>query len=205
MIVNKYVLITVLLIFFSSFAFADIGYVNQTMELYADVIGNGTFYPADSANISIFNPNGTPYIQNQEMNTFGIGKFIYNFTPNESGTWYAVATFYNSSADVITVASQSFAVLSDVLEEFNMFLAPYLIILIGILFAILGQYIKNATFFFVSGVWFIGSAAAGLIFLNSTIPEMMMYFLVGLALIYHGYDFINKNAEKNQRFVKIEE
>jgi hypothetical protein len=207
-IMIKGTLIVVLLLILSSIVYADVGTTNESMVLYADIIGNGTFYNATSANITIFAPTGIMYVQNAQMSNFGIGKFIYNFTPNESGTWYATASFFNTT-NLITVGSQSFAVLNNtgqiVLGAFDMFLAPFLIIVIGILFAVLGQYLKNAVFFIVSGIWFMGSAAAGLIFLNSTIPEMLMYFLVGLALIYHAYDFFQRNAERNQRFVKVEE
>ena len=206
---SKYALLVLLFAVLTFQVHADLGTVNESMTLYADVISNGSFYPdATDANISIYTPDSSLYISNQQMTLFSIGKFIYNFTPNESGTWYATAIFYNSTGDVITVASQSFAVVDfalDVVEEFDMLLAPFLIIAIGILFAILGQYLRNALFFIVSGIWFMGSAAAGIIFLNSTIPELLMYFLVGLALIYHAYDFFQKNQERNKRFVQAED
>jgi len=156
----KILMLVLISLFASMSCYADAGITNESFTIFADVVSNGSFYPADSANVTVYLPNSSIFINNKEMINIEIGKFIYNYTPNESGTWYATANFYNSTGDIITVASQSFSVMDNVgdtvVGAFDMILMPFLIILIGILFAVLGQYLKNGMFFVVSGIWFYG-------------------------------------------------
>ena len=201
---NIIVLFFVILIFASP-VYSQ-GVVNETYEVYAAITQSGIFYNADSANVSIYYPNSTIFISNQPMTNFGIGRFIYNFTPEVVGNWFATATFYNTTGGIVGQSSEDIYIstLSDALteEQLNMTFEIWIIFFIGLALLVVAKYIDNIIFIFTSGVWFLGAGAAGITFLNSTIPEVTFFFIIGLATIYHGIsEYVhNVNDKKRAKF-----
>jgi len=169
------------------------GYVNETYEVYAVITQSGQYYPADSANITIYYPNNTIFINNQVMTNFGIGKFIYNFTPNVIGNWFATAAFYNSTGGIIGQSSEDIYI-SDLdpltEEQLNMTFEIWIIFFIGLALLVVAKYVNNIIYIFASGIWFLGSAAAGVTFLNSTISEVTFFLIPACCAIAFSCLFI---------------
>ena len=176
------------------------GFVNETYEVYAVITQSGQYYPADSANITIYYPNNTIFINNQVMTNFGIGKFIYNFTPEVVGNCFASAAFINSTGGIIGQSSEDIYI-SDLdpltEEQLNMTFSIWIIFFIGLSLIAIAKYVNNIVYVFAAGVWFFAAGAAGITFLNSTIPEIAFFFIIGIATVYHGIsEYVHTVNEK---------
>ena len=125
----------------SSFGYAQTATVGKDFVLWADIKTSTDFYSADSANITLIQPNGSTFISNEAMQNVATGQFRFNFTPSQTGTWYSYVKFYNSSQDIIAVASDSFTVQNNNFGGLSLNMAGFegiiLLIAITIVLAIL--------------------------------------------------------------------
>jgi len=169
-----------------SVAFAADGcYVGSPCTYYAYAAGG----VSSDAYLSIFDWQGNSLIANENMNQINSETFALNYTHLNVGNFVAVVDFYNSTG-LIGSGSESKEIVINTSEEINMFaqiLEPFLLFAIGLLIALLGQYLMNSMFFIGSGVWFIGLAAA--VFLGGVQVPILggaFFALLGIGMVYHA-------------------
>lgn len=71
-------------------------FINQSVRLTAEMRLNGHLFPIYQVNISIWDPNGTLVLDNQQMTNYFIGSFYYDFLPNQTGLYVYNTKYYNS-------------------------------------------------------------------------------------------------------------
>lgn len=116
----------------------DVGYVNQTMTVFSShPLAISGYFDNVTAYISILFPDGTQSILSQQAfpSPDIPGVFGYNYTPNQTGTYYTTTQFYNSTDDIGTGSDTFFVKTADIAENDGM-TGLGVIIAIGIAIAI---------------------------------------------------------------------
>lgn len=114
----------------------DIGTVNQTMTLFADVLTTPSYYPANGANITVRNSTGAIVVNNLRMAELLPGLYAYNFTPNTTGQYYTISSFENTTS-VIGSASSTFYILEPSVVENEAMSGITTLIALGLVAALL--------------------------------------------------------------------
>lgn len=116
------------LIALTSISYASDGcFVNENCTWWATITSGGQLYDADSANVTIFDPDGNIVVNNVEMTKIN-KTFIYVTTHNISGNYLGTATFYDAGVALDT-ATQSLEVKEDKVQTNSTMMA----IIIGII------------------------------------------------------------------------
>jgi hypothetical protein len=120
----KILLLVLCAVLMLSPVFADTGFVNEPYTIWATVINGTELFNADTAYVTVYNPDSILVVDNVSMTSVSIGTFIYEFIPNQTGNWLAYATFY-VSASPVAVGVQSFTItpassVEEIQKEFSM-------------------------------------------------------------------------------------
>lgn len=125
---------------------SDWGYVDQNITLWADAINETKYININHTEITIYDAQGNIKILSQNMSNVATGLYKYVYTPNTTGVHYASVQYFNSSANSIGYASQSFAIHQDgdiVLEDSLLYFIIVLgIVAIAIIYLIALNFIK---------------------------------------------------------------
>jgi hypothetical protein len=93
--------------------------LNDNYTLWADITTGSEFYSNDYTTLIIYDPQLQEQY-NTNMTQFSTGVYYYSFIPNVTGDWYAQVYFYNSSNDVVALATSTITVLNDKVEVNSM-------------------------------------------------------------------------------------
>jgi hypothetical protein len=104
----KRLLLLFLLLLPLSFA-TEFGTINEPYTIWADITTGTQYYDAHNATLRIIDPVFNNTVTGQLMTEYEIGKFIYTFTPNQTGEYYISIQFYNTT-DVISLVSSTLVV-----------------------------------------------------------------------------------------------
>jgi hypothetical protein len=97
---------------------------------YGTITTGGVFYNANHANITIYYPNGSLFVDNATMDKIDTGRYSYTTKLNETGNWLGFIEFHNTTS-TITTGSEG----KHVARDNNMIIG--VIILIPLIFAML--------------------------------------------------------------------
>lgn len=183
-----------------SIASAEVYYNDTQSTIYADALSSSS--TITDAFITITYPNGTEVISQEAMTQIMTKVFLFNFTPNETGTYFTYTNFYNG-ATLLGNGSSTFSVLANPTEQANIFMEvvemvfdTFILFGVGLLLIILGQYMRSWLLFAFGGVWFLGASVYGLAFDGQSIASPFTFFsLLGLYFIYHAISLSIKEAE----------
>lgn len=106
--------------------------VNEQCELWFDCVDNNGVCSADAINISIYDPTGSLLVGNVSGTQRASGLFSYNYSFNDSGVYYAQATYYDSLS-VLGSSSQSVSI-RDIEEASGMSQVAIILGFMGFLF-----------------------------------------------------------------------
>lgn len=84
-------------------------FINENCTWWATIGSGSGFYDADSANLTIIDPDGLVVFSDEVMTNVQIGTFIYTYKHNKTGNYLGYTEFIESGA-VISTASQSLQV-----------------------------------------------------------------------------------------------
>jgi hypothetical protein len=200
---NKTILwIAVLLIFVAPAFASDWCYANTTCETFADIHNGSVFYDADTASITVYNPNEVIVVNDQPMQKFATGRFVYNTSYEAIGIHYAYVDFKNSTGGVIAQGSQSFAIrggISNMLETIAIILG---MILIGAIFIGISMWSGNYIWYAFAGTWYLTMMFVFENIIRSINPwyGYLFFFAMGLFCLLEAAD-IFKSTKKKRRDV----
>lgn len=188
---------------------SDWQYTNASGRYWADITFNGTYYNVQTVNITIYNDSLNTIVSNGTMTKKQTGQYYYNITPNVSGQYHAYAVASNGT-DIIASDAVTITVIDNIptktTEAFDMILSTFLLFSIGMLFLVVGYYVKIDELFLAGGIWFIANtiqliANTGLSALTSA--SSLFFAILGLLIIYYYIDlkikywFSSKQEKKN--------
>lgn len=110
-------LIIVFIIMITGVYANDFTQVNSTVTLWSDVFSGTDYYNAGDANITIRRPFDADISITGRMVKETDGLYYYNFTPNQTGVYYASTKVYNTTGSLIGTISQSFTVVDATLTN----------------------------------------------------------------------------------------
>ena len=195
---NKYFLIGLVLIVLSSFTFAADGcYQNENCTWYAYGVTNET-----GVNISFTYDNGTTS-EEFPMDSLGLGKYLYTTKHNLTGNILGCARSYNSTSTIQTNCESKEIYFSRSYQEIEMLAEVYgiyVVFFIGILLALVGQYMKNPYVIAFSSIWFILGAVTTFLQQGSNISMdgsvMLLFFVLLSGLLgTHAWFFYERTRD----------
>ncbi len=163
--------------------------VNDTFTIDVGIVAGSSFLSVAGATLSIFEPETRNLlVSNAAMTELSTGQYYYNFVPNLTGVYYYTFEFTNGT-DIVFQAASTFTSMNDMpaetVSEFETMMEAFILFAVGLLLAILGEYIGNYLFTLISGVWFLGNTVQ-LAFNGQGFTSPILFGLAGVALIYHG-------------------
>jgi hypothetical protein len=167
------------------------GIAGEETTFWCEYINNSYFYDAGHANITIYYPNGSIWVQNESATKIDDGRYIYQKnTTNETGNYYYYCDFYYNGS-VVAISSEQTEIKTSTVESveegLNLSLSVLSLFAIGILLAVYAQYSKDASMFIASGVWFIITAFSGLgSVVGAGFVSTLFFIIVGLGIAYRG-------------------
>jgi len=188
-----YVLVMIVLLCMP-FALSDGGYLNETTRIWSDVVSGSSFYNSANATLDIYDSSGSTIQTDINMSKFSTGIYYYDFTPSQTGNYYATVSIRNSTNDVVGVGSETIFILNNDANAYEA-LVQYFgsqtmwenIILIGIfiLLYIVGFTVKSEVLIFGAGLVAFAMAIQLTIF-SVVAFNVIFAILLGLGAIYHG-------------------
>ena len=199
----KSVMMIFLLLLSVGFVYAEglqfVAQPNEEINIFFSCITNNGDLQNANLTYSIFYPNSTIFINQQNLIQFDTGLFSTNITtPNQTGTYLVSVLCDFQGAEPDKEYTQVFQVEDKekyVESALDMIFGSFLIFLLGILLFWLGAYSKNVFFFFASGLWFIGSAVA-ISFDEVNLPMTGFFLLISMVAIYHGIGQVYRNKKE---------
>lgn len=172
----------------------EIATVDEEHLIWADIISGANFFSVNSVQINIYNPQKT-LTYSDNMTFFSAGQYTYNFTPDITGAWYAVVTYYNTTSKIATSTS-TITVIQN--QGDIMINESILLVLIGIALVFLAYYITNWAIMVGAGIWFLIIAFYVDVIQTPVgqFSETLFFLLIGLLLIYQGIAYLMNEKKK---------
>lgn len=201
MYATKITVWTLVFLALTSTAFAsDWCYANTTCERFAEIRNSSVFFDADSATITIYDPQQNIIVNDQPMHKFDIGRFAYNYSFEKIGIHYEYVDFKNSTGGLIGQNGDSFSIrggISNMLETILIILG---LVLIGGIFIFVAIWSGNYIWYGFAGAWYWAMMFVATSVVQGINPwfNYLFFFTMGLLCILEASDIIGLTRDRRR-------